>query len=91
MTDYRSRSRAPENDIVSRVLGLERQVRDLLTRSSRTSARQTVDGTAAPVTGTWTQGDQVRNIGPTAIGQPIGWVCIADGTPGTWRPFGVIA
>jgi len=43
--------------------------------------------TAAPVDGTWEQGDVVYNTAPTATG-PIGWKCTAGGTPGTWVSFG---
>jgi hypothetical protein len=38
---------------------------------------------AIPSTGTWSVGDIVYNIAPTA-GQPMGWVCSVAGTPGTW-------
>lgn len=47
-------------------------------------------GTAAPTTGTWAQGDTVRNSAPTEIGTAgskyvlTGWICVAGGTPGTW-------
>jgi len=47
-------------------------------------------GTAAPVSGTYTQGDIVWNTTPTASGN-IGWVCVTGGTPGTWKTFGIIA
>ena len=47
-------------------------------------------GTAAPVSGTWVQGDIVYNSTPTA-GGVIGWVCVTGGTPGTWKSFGAIA
>lgn len=46
--------------------------------------------TAAPTTGTWAQGDEVRNSEPTELGTGgskytvRGWVCVAGGTPGTW-------
>ena len=43
----------------------------------------------APTTGTWNAGDIVLNSGPTA-GGTIGWVCVAAGTPGTWKTFGAI-
>lgn len=47
-------------------------------------------GTAAPASGTYVQGDIVWNETPSnAAGQPIGWVCVVAGTPGTWRSFGV--
>ena len=45
---------------------------------------QMVDtGGAAPVTGTYIQGDEVKNI-LNDVGEPAGWVCVASGTPGTW-------
>jgi hypothetical protein len=47
-------------------------------------------GTAAPVSGTYLQGDIVYNSAPTA-GGTIGWVCTTAGTPGTWKTFGAIA
>lgn len=45
---------------------------------------------AAPTNGTWEKGDVIFNISPTAGGY-AGWICIADGTPGTWKAFGSIA
>jgi hypothetical protein len=53
-------------------------------------------GSAAPngasprASGNWEQGDIVWNSSPTAGGN-VGWVCTADGNPGTWKTFGVIA
>lgn len=47
-------------------------------------------GTAAPVAGTWGQGDIVVNASPGA-GTNIGWVCTVSGTPGTWKSYGAIA
>jgi hypothetical protein len=47
-------------------------------------------GTAAPTTGTWSQGDYVKNIAPieggTAGSKYVirGWICVSSGTPGTW-------
>ncbi len=46
--------------------------------------------TAAPTTGTWNQGDKVRNRTPSELGTAgskyviDGWICTASGTPGTW-------
>lgn len=54
------------------------------------TGRRMVDGTAAPTTGTWQVGDQIRNTAP-ASGGFIGWVCTSGGTPGAWRGFGTIA
>jgi hypothetical protein len=48
-------------------------------------------GTAAPTTGTYSQNDKVFNSNQTELGVVtakyviLGWVCIASGTPGTWR------
>jgi len=47
-------------------------------------------GTAAPTSGTWNQGDIVWNTQPSAGGN-IGWVCVAGGSPGTWKTFGNIS
>ncbi len=44
-------------------------------------------GSAAPVTGTWVQGDKLWVEYPAA-GTPVGWHCLVSGTPGTWYPFG---
>lgn len=46
--------------------------------------------TAAPTTGTWAQGDFIRNSTPSEAGGAgskyiiTGFVCTASGTPGTW-------
>lgn len=44
---------------------------------------------SAPASGNWRVGDLVYNQNPTAGGN-IGWVCTANGTPGTWKSFGAI-
>jgi len=54
-----------------------------------TFAKQAWDS-AAPTTRTWAVGDKVYNLAPTAGGF-IGWVCVAAGTPGTWKTFGAIS
>jgi hypothetical protein len=46
-------------------------------------------GTAEPTAGTWVQGDMVWNSAPTA-GGTLGWICVAGGSPGTWKTFGSI-
>lgn len=51
-----------------------------------------VDGssTAAPTVGAGSVGDKVWNSAPTELGTAgskyviLGWVCVADGSPGTW-------
>lgn len=46
--------------------------------------------TAPPTTGTWAQGDWVRNSNPVEAGTVLsryvvhGWICTVGGTPGTW-------
>lgn len=52
--------------------------------------RRSVYGNAAPTAGTWAQGDIVWNIAPAAAGAP-GWVCVTDGTPGTWKAMANVA
>lgn len=44
---------------------------------------------AVPTTGTWVVGDVVYTVAPSAGGF-IGWICVASGTPGTWKTFGPI-
>lgn len=46
-------------------------------------------GTGAPASGTWSTGDVVVNESPSS-GNPYGWICVAGGSPGTWKPFGRI-
>lgn len=41
-------------------------------------------GSAAPTTGTWGRGSRVWNTAVASTGT-VFWVCIATGTPGTWR------
>jgi parallel beta-helix repeat protein len=48
-----------------------------------------VRGTAPPTTNIWQTGDRVINTAPSAGGY-LGWVCIANGTPGTWKGYGAI-
>ncbi|WP_431474813.1 hypothetical protein RVM24_00895 [Marinobacter sp. KM021] len=46
-------------------------------------------GSSAPTTGTWRRGDIVRDADPVASGK-VGFVCIASGSPGSWKPYGAI-
>lgn len=46
--------------------------------------------TAAPTAGDWLQGDLVFNSQPSAGGAP-GWMCVTDGTPGTWKAMANLA
>ncbi len=45
---------------------------------------------AVPTTGTWARGDWCLNVLASAGGIP-GWVCVADGTPGTWKAMAAVA
>lgn len=45
--------------------------------------RQSQANTAAPTSGTYNVFDYVANSSPAA-GTPMGWVCTAGGSPGTW-------
>jgi len=47
-------------------------------------------GASAPTSGSFNKGDIVWNSNPMPHNF-IGWVCIVDGTPGQWLPFGAIA
>jgi hypothetical protein len=53
-------------------------------------------GTAAPTAGTYQQGDKVWHSAPVEAGSAsskyiiIGYICIAAGTPGTWREMRVL-
>lgn len=44
----------------------------------------------APISGAYTLGDIAYNSEPSA-GGVVGWVCVASGTPGTWKSFGTIS
>jgi hypothetical protein len=48
-----------------------------------------VHAAAAPTTGDHVWGEIVWNSAPVAGGK-IGWVCVATGTPGTWKAWGAI-
>jgi len=51
---------------------------------------RTIHGESPPKDGLWRVGDQALNRTPRPGGY-IGWVCVAAGSPGEWRPFGLIA
>ncbi|WBO23698.1 hypothetical protein [Sphingomonas abietis] len=52
-------------------------------------ARQIDFAMAAPAVGDHGRGDIVFNLDATAGGF-AGWICVAAGTPGTWKTFGAI-
>ena len=51
---------------------------------------KTIYDTAPPTAGTWQQGDKVWHSAPAPDGC-VGWVCVAGGSPGTWKEFGRIS
>jgi hypothetical protein len=46
-------------------------------------------GSDIPTEGSYVKGDIIWNDGPKSMSY-IGWVCIQSGTPGEWKPFGLI-
>jgi parallel beta-helix repeat protein len=46
--------------------------------------------TSVPTTGTFARGSIAWNIEPSAGGAP-GWICVATGTPGTWKAMASVA
>jgi len=46
-------------------------------------------GTGSPREGRWDTGSVVWNENPQ-INQPVGWVCVKGGSPGSWNSFGQI-
>lgn len=53
-------------------------------------APRTIYGDGPPDHGAWRVSDQTLNRRPRA-GSYVGWVCVTAGSPGEWRPFGLIA
>ena len=47
-------------------------------------------GKGSPVEGSFRLGDIVWNNDPKPTGY-VGWICIREGSPGDWKPFGQIA
>lgn len=43
-----------------------------------------------PTSGSYAKGDIVWNTDPRPTGY-VGWVCVKEGTPGNWKPFGNIS
>ena len=81
-------------------VSLYRSLREIQTQLNALSEDKAVAHygamTAAPTTGTWAIGDQVRNSAPSELGASaskyviVGWVCTVSGTPGTWLQMRVL-
>ena len=54
------------------------------------AGKKITSGTEIPTSGTFRQGDIMYNNNTVATGY-VGWVCVREGTPGEWKPFGQIA
>lgn len=52
-------------------------------------SKQRWDSVAPTGSGPFNVGDITWNSG-ASLGENVGWMCIASGTPGTWQPFGQI-
>ena len=55
--------------------------------------RRHIPGTKAPNSGSWQKGDRVLNIDPNPDVPSkayASWICISNGAPGKWAPFGKI-
>jgi hypothetical protein len=50
----------------------------------RGTGNAVIYASSSPAAGTWIQGDIAWNTGATASGK-AGWICVAGGTPGTWK------
>lgn len=85
--------RLPTNPGVVGLQGIDpKRLTDLLAQlaaqvngvTEGTNAAFTNAGLAAPTTGTWAQGDYIRNRSPSGATPTLGWICTVGGTPGTW-------
>jgi hypothetical protein len=73
-----------ENNVISG------SVRANKTDSSYIPNVKTIYDTAPPAEGTWQPGDKVWHSAPVPDGN-VGWICVAGGSPGTWKEFGRIS
>ena len=75
----------------SGVIGAIPPVRSDSGRASGTRNRtnSTYSGVGIPTTGYWTIGDIINNINFATIpSDPLAWICLETGSPGTWSSFG---
>lgn len=54
------------------------------------NGKKQIHGIEPPTDGQWIKGDICWNLEPQETSY-VGWVCVASGTPGTWKPFGYIS
>jgi hypothetical protein len=78
-----------DNQLRARLYELWREMSLIVNTGSMWSG----SGTSYPTTGTWGQGDMVKNTNPVEAGTAsskyvvIGWICTVSGEPGTWLPM----
>lgn len=73
-------------------VGLENADNDVdlsVSGNIRFNQKKFESGTGIPTSGLYRKGDIVWNANPRPTGY-IGWVCVREGTPGEWKPFGQI-
>jgi hypothetical protein len=56
----------------------------------RIEGKKIETGDKVPANGNYKKGDLVWNSNPSSSSY-VGWICVRDGTPGIWKPFGKIA
>ena len=56
----------------------------------RVDGKRIQNGSKTPDSGYYKKGDLIWNEDPRPSGY-VGWICVRDGTPGIWKPFGKIA
>lgn len=76
----------------TRLYELHREIANLLNASCTGRVAGVPNATtAAPTTGSYFQGDFVKNSTPSEAGAGgskyviTGWICVTSGTPGTWK------
>nr|WP_315528431.1 glycosyl hydrolase family 28-related protein [Carnobacterium maltaromaticum] len=62
----------------------------IYTSNNTTTLPKTLFGSSVPTVGTYKQGDRMLNTLPTP-GSDCGWICVAGGTPGSWKSTGKVA
>lgn len=83
-----------ESPDLMRLIGKINQQVNAITEGNASAFHTAV--TAAPTTGTWAQGDVVKNSAPVEAGTAgskyviTGYICVTGGTPGTWKEMRVL-
>lgn len=80
----------PGGDDLSGATGRISLVGNLFSGAQSAMGAPTSYGASAPSAGDWVVGSVIHNSEP-ASGANTGWVCVAAGSPGTWKSMGTIA